>query len=57
VNNIKVDVKEINYGDKLHSFGTGSGPAVGSFEHGNQTSGCIRGFEFLKQLWDYFLEH
>jgi hypothetical protein len=30
-----------------------SGPVVGSCEHGNEPSGCIRGRELLEELSDY----
>jgi hypothetical protein len=35
------------------SSGSGQGPVVGSYEHGNETSGSIKGGTFLDKLSDY----
>jgi hypothetical protein len=37
----------------LDSPGPGLGPVAGSCEHDNETSGSIKGGEFLDQLSDY----
>jgi hypothetical protein len=34
------------------SFGSGRGPLRGSYEHGNEISGSIKGGEFLELLSD-----
>jgi hypothetical protein len=39
--------------DSLDSAGSGKGSAMGSCEHGNETSGTINGGEFFDQLRNY----
>jgi hypothetical protein len=37
----------------MDSSDVGLGPAVGSFEHGNETLGSIKGVRFLDYLREY----
>jgi hypothetical protein len=37
----------------MDSSGSGLGPLVGSYEHGNESSVSIKGKRFLDQLSDY----
>jgi hypothetical protein len=41
-------IREIEWRYKLHSSGSGLRPALGSFEHGNVTSGSIKCWEILE---------
>jgi hypothetical protein len=40
---------------ELDSSGPGQGPVVGSYDHGNESSGFIKSWEFHDQLSDYQL--
>jgi hypothetical protein len=40
---------------RLDTFGSGQGAVMGSSEHGNESSGSVKGGEFLDQLSDSFL--
>jgi hypothetical protein len=36
----------------MDSVGSGQRPMAGSYQHGDETSGSIRGWEFLERLKD-----
>jgi hypothetical protein len=42
-----MDVEEIGYGGKLHSFGIGSSPAASYSEHGKQLQAVYENWNFL----------
>jgi hypothetical protein len=54
--NLVVDLKgnwDRRYG--LDAYDLEQGPVAGSYEHGNEPSGSIKGGEFLDWLNDYYL--
>jgi hypothetical protein len=48
--NIKMDLREIGWGNGRDQSGPGQGQLVGSCEYGDKPSGSIKCGEFLEQL-------
>jgi hypothetical protein len=55
VDNIKVDLGEIGWGDMYWIYLVQNGPLEGSCEHGDEPSGSIKCWEVLEWLHNWWL--